>query len=117
MGRPQVEFYKHGQILIDGKSYEQDVVICDDRIRLCWQSSKPKRQLGRKYVAELLKCKPDVLIIGLGASAKLGLTRKAIALLEEKKIEWHALPTKNACKVYNKVDNGKSVVAVFHLGT
>jgi hypothetical protein len=117
MARPKVEAYKHGQILIDGKSYEHDVVISGDRIQLSLESYKPKKRLGRKYIARLLEHLPEVLIIGLGSGAKLGLSSKAIALLEEKQVEWHALPTKEACKTYNRVDDGRHVVAMFHLGT
>ena len=112
---PRIQTYKHGRIVIDDRVFEQDLVICGERIHLCWQSYKKKRQLGRKYIKALLEREPQVLIIGLGAGAKLGLTKKAIAYLEESGIEWHALPTKQACKLYNRLSQDRRVVAVLHL--
>ena len=112
---PKIQSYKHGRIVIDDRVFEQDLVICGERIHLCWQSYKKKHQLGRKYVQVLLDRDPQVLIIGLGAGAKLGLTKKAIALLEGSEVEWHALPTKQAAKLYNRLREDKRVVAVLHL--
>ena len=111
----KIDSYRHGRIEVEGKVYEQDIVIAGDRIQLCYQPYKRKRRLTRSYIERMLEFEPEILIIGLGAGSKLGLTKKAFALLEESGIEWHVRPTKGAVKLYNELRRDKHVVAVLHL--
>ena len=117
MARPQVkiEDYEYGKVVIDSQAYNHDVIICSFREQVRpWQLSKAGK-MTRKDVQALLDEKPEALIIGLGAGPKLALTRKAIACLEEAGIEWHALPTKKACRAFNKLREAKRVVAAMHI--
>ena len=111
----KIDSYRHGRIEVDGKTYEQDIVIVGNRVLLCYQSYKRKHRLNRAYIERLLSFEPEILIIGLGAGSNLGLTRKAFALLGESGVEWHVRPTKGAAKLYNKLRREKRVVAVLHL--
>jgi hypothetical protein len=113
----KIDSYRHGRIEVDGKTYEQDIVIAGDRVQLCYQTYKRKKRLTRSYIEHLLEFEPEILIIGLGAGSKLGLTKKAFALLEESGVEWHVRPTKSAVKLYNKLRREKNVVAVLHLAS
>lgn len=116
MAPPQIEAYKHGHIVIDGKAYKTDVVIRPDAVR-DWQRLKESHRVTGKDVAALLREKPEALILGLGAGARLGLTKKAIARLEASGVEWHALPSKEACKMYNRLSREQRVVAALHLAS
>jgi hypothetical protein len=113
----KVDSYRHGRIVVGGTVYEQDIVIVGNRVQLCYQSYKRKQRLNRTYIERLLEFEPEILIIGLGAGCKLGLTKKAFALLEASGIEWHARPTKGAAKLYNELRREKQVVAVMHLSS
>jgi len=112
---PRIESYKYGVIVIEGRSYDQDVIICPDKVHLARWLRKRKPVLTRRDVETLLREKPRILVIGLGAGAQLGLTRKAIKLLESAKIKWHTLPTKKACRLYNRLKDEERVVAALHL--
>lgn len=116
MAAPQIEAYRHGHIVIDGKAYKNDVVILPETVR-DWQRLKEGHRISGKDIAALLREKPEVLIVGLGAGARLGLTKKAIARLEASGVEWHAFPSKEACKMYNRLSRQRRVVAALHLAS
>lgn len=112
----QIERYRHGEIVVDGKRYRQDVILAQD-VSLCWQHLTRRHRLPARCIKRLLEQGPDVVIIGLGAGAKLGLTSKAISVLETSGVEWHALPTKNACNLYNRLSQKFKVVALLHVAS
>ncbi len=116
MAAPQIEAYKHGHIVIDGKAYKSDVVILPQAVR-DWRRLKEGHRITGRDIAALLREKPDVLIMGLGAGARLGLTKKAIARLEASDVEWHALPSKEASKMYNRLSWERRVIAALHLAS
>ena len=115
MAAPQIEDYEFGHIVIDGQTYTDDVIIRPDGVQVGWEKRSEKHQLTRKDIETLLLEEPEVLILGLGAGARLGLTRKAIACLEASGVDWRALSTRKACKAYNRERKGKRVVAALHL--
>ncbi len=116
MAAPQIEVYKHGHIVIDGKAYKSDVIILPEAVR-DWQRHREGHRVTGKDIATLLREKPKILILGLGAGARLGLTKKAIVHLEASGVEWHALPSKEACKMYNRLSREQRVVVALHLAS
>jgi len=110
-----IKEYTFGQIKINSKTYTSDLIIYPDRINDNWWR-KEGHLLLPEDLKEVIKVKPDVLVVGTGnpglmkvpTSTKEWITSKGIKLIIE--------PTEKACQTYNKLSNSeKRVVAALHL--
>lgn len=100
MNAPEIQNYRFGQIVIDGQTYDRDLIILPGRVLVGWW-----RQEGHVLnVADLkavFDAAPDLLVVGQGAQKRMivpGETRRA---LEKAGIELIAEPTDKACQTYN----------------
>lgn len=108
-----IDFYNFGQITIDGQQYKSDLIIYPDRIKNWWR--KEGHQVYLKDLQEVLKEKPEILIIGTGASGLVEIPAETREYLAAQKIELIAQPTEQACQTYNRVSPKKKVIAALHL--
>jgi len=108
-----IEDYEFGRMIIDGKNYDNDLIIYDDKIVNWW------RKEGHVVNIDDLKDLPDefnVIVIGSGSSGVCVIPDKTIEYIKNKSMEIVIEITGNAVKTYNRlVDEGKKVVGVFHL--
>ncbi|MFP4029108.1 MAG: Mth938-like domain-containing protein [Candidatus Brocadiia bacterium] len=111
-----VDDYSFGRITVDGKTYTDDVIISPEGVDDSWW-----RETGHEVCEADLdpvwKTNPEILIIGTGARGVMKVLPEARELMEKRCDQLHVLPTKKACKKYNKLvkKKGKRVVAAFHL--
>ncbi len=68
-----------------------------------------------KDLQEILKEKPEVLIIGTGASGLVEIPEETREYLAVQKIEFIVQPTEQACQTYNQLSPKKKVIAALHL--
>lgn len=109
-----IESYSFGKIVINGKAYTQDIIIYLERIEEGWWR-KAGHSVSVDDIGNILKEKPDVLVIGKGspgmmnvsAPAKKALASSSIILIEE--------PTEEAIKSYNEVSKTSRACGAFHL--
>jgi len=110
----KIEDYRFGEILIDGKTYTQDVKITDKVIPNWWRKEGHLLQL--EDIKDIIDYKPEVLVIGNGAYSVMEVREDLIKLLKDKGIECIVLPTKVACEKFNQLINeGRKVAGCFHL--
>ena len=107
--------HKFGKIVVDGRQYDSDVVIYDDRVKEDWRL-KTGHTLHIDDIAEVLAEKPSILIVGTGTFGRIKVPQEVAQTVTQSGIELIARPTKEACKLYNEYyDKKKKVVAILHL--
>ena len=109
-----IENYSFGQMLINGKKYNSDLIIFKDRIYGRWWR-KEGHNLCIDDIKEIIDKKPDILIIGTGCYGLMKVPLELIKYLKSNNIEVIIKKTKEACDEYNTLHQKKNVVAAFHL--
>lgn len=110
----KIEHYSFGRITIDGKAYTSDVIIYPNKVNASWWR-KEGHFLQVVDLTEVIITKPEVLIIGTGATGLMKVPKETILHLESKGIEVHVTRTEKAVELFNKFQSGKVVVAALHL--
>ena len=109
-----IDSYSFGSITIDGIKFTKDLIICHDHITSNWRR-KTGHLLVETDIAEILDYKPEVLIIGTGASGLMKVDDKLKEKLKSLGIEFVIKKTAEAVIEYNKIYKDKNVVAALHL--
>jgi len=109
-----IESYNFGQIVIDGKRYTSDVIIFPDRVKGDWWR-KEGHQLSIEDIQDILKEKPDILVIGTGYAGLMKISPETREHLQSEGIQLIAENTRKACKTYNQLSKSRKVIAALHL--
>ena len=109
-----IDGYDFGEITIDGKTYDHDVIIYKDRVDDSWRRIEGHK-LSLSDVVQILDRNPDILIIGTGAEGVMVVPDKVKAEIEAKGIKVIVQRTGEACEEYNRLSPSKNVVAALHL--
>lgn len=115
----KLEYPAFGRIVIDGRTYEHDVVIGPDgRVerRKKWLSKDKhgtSHKLDPEELREYLRDDFDVLIVGTGFYGYLSLLPESRGLVEGKEV--HELPTAEAVELFNELWRKKRILAIFHV--
>ena len=105
-----IDSYSFGSITIDGIKFTKDLIIYHDHITLNWRR-KTGHLLVETDIAEILDNKPEVLIIGTGASGLMKVDDKVKNL----GVELIIRKTAEAVAEYNRIYKDKKVVCALHL--
>lgn len=114
MATPRIEDYGFGHIVVDGQTYDKDLIILPDRIISGWWREKGHK-LRAADLDAVLEAKPDVLVVGRGAYGRMSISNKAERALEQAGIELIARPTKEAIRTYNQLRQERRAAAALHL--
>ncbi len=109
-----IDSYQFGLIVINGKQYTSDTIILPDSIRDTWWR-KVGHELCLKDIAEFIAEKPEVLLVGTGASGQMGVLPEVQQAAEANGIELIVESTDKACQTYNQLCHSKRTVAALHL--
>ena len=112
MAAPKIDEYHFGEILIDGKHYRRDLIIFPDRVQPNWWRIEG-HSLHIEDLGDVLAAKPNVLVIGLGASARMQVPETTRRQITQAGIRLIAEPTEQACATYNRLSGQGHKVAVF----
>jgi hypothetical protein len=114
MSAPQIESYRFGHILIDGRPHDQDVIILPDRVLgRWWRKEGHLVHLGD--LNAVFEAAPELLIVGQGAHGRMQVAFEARKALRAAGIELVSLPTEEACQMYNAQRALRTVAAALHL--
>jgi hypothetical protein len=114
MTAPQIEEYSFGQITIDGREYDKDLIVLPDRVISNWWRERG-HTLGINDLGAVLLEKPEVLVVGQGAFRRMNVPADVVRKLEETGIEVIAQPTQEAIETYNTIKNKRKTAAALHL--
>jgi len=115
-----IEKYDFGVLRVDGKEYRRDVIIYREgarggpRVDASWWRKEGHR-LDRADLDEVVKAKPEVLVVGTGYDGCMQVPEETVEFLKKLGIELFAGPTQEACRRYNELQNVRNVVAALHL--
>ncbi|MDI6807130.1 MAG: MTH938/NDUFAF3 family protein [Candidatus Aenigmarchaeota archaeon] len=109
----KINSYSFGRIVINEKEYTNDVIILLTEVKSWWR--KEGHEVCVQDIKEVVKARPELLIIGTGASGYVVVKEETEKFLASNKIELIAKPTQDACKLYNDLSESKRVVAALHL--
>jgi len=109
-----INSYNFGSITINNQKYFKDLIIYPDHITSNWRR-KTGHLLTEFDITEIIDYKPEVLIIGTGASSLMKVDDKLKEKLESLGIELIIKKTAEAVGEYNRIYKLKKVVAALHL--
>ncbi|MFI5329691.1 MAG: Mth938-like domain-containing protein [Desulfobaccales bacterium] len=109
-----IDSYEFGSIVIDGRTYRNDLLIWPEQIKSDWWRSEG-HLLQLSDVAEALATEPLVLVVGTGESGRMRLDPELVAYLQDKGIELVARPTREACQSLNVLSGQRRLAAALHL--
>ena len=108
-----IDCYQFGEIVIKGKKYASDVIICPSGVSSWWR--KEGHQLHIEDLAKVIKEKPEVLVVGTGKYGIVAVLPETQQWLEEHGVELIAQDTDQACRTYNQLCSSRKVMAALHL--
>ncbi len=109
-----IDSYDFGQITIEGKRYNNDLIIFPDKVQGGWWRKEGHR-LQIDDLREVLKAKPEVLLVGTGYYGAMTVPDDTRKYLESEGIELIVQKTAEACKTFNQLVPSRKVVAALHL--
>ena len=109
----QIDSLKFGEIKIDGKDYYSDVVVWwDGKIEMVVKT----HQFGMSELLNLLKKKPQVVILGTGVESCVEILEEVQMEMENRGLLFFVESSSNALEVFNAmVNEGKKAVAFIHV--
>ncbi len=109
-----IDSYHFGTIVVNGQSYTSDVIIFRDKVNDNWWR-KTGHELRLDDLTEVMAEKPEVLVVGTGASGLVKVLPEVQPTLEAQGIRLIARPTSEACTIYNQLCHSQRVIAALHL--
>ena len=108
-----IDSVKFGEIRIGGKDYYSDVVVWwDGKIEMVVKS----HQFGMSELLNLLKKKPQVVVLGTGVEGCVEVLEEVQMEMENRGLMLLVENTTNALEVFNAfVNEGKKAVAFMHV--
>ncbi len=118
----RIDSYSFGTIKINGTEYKEDLIVfasrgagAPDKIKSNWWR-KEGHSLSVEDLADVFEFKPEILVVGKGASGLMEVPASTQKTLQEAGIEVIAEHTGQAWSIFNEqVEKGKKVVGAFHL--
>jgi len=107
----RIDSYSFGKIIIDGKIFTKDVIIFPERVFSPWWR-REGHHLDMDDLGEVLREKPDVLVIGKGYFGNMEVPE---ALVHDLAIEGIRVIVKNTAEavgVFNVLDVRKKAAAL-----
>lgn len=112
---PLVEKYSFGSIRVRGKTYYHDIIISADTV------SEWRRAEGHVAdaadLASIVAQGPAVLVIGTGYNGRMNVSKSAVKMCAQNRIELVVEPTAKATDLYNGMvlDRKPGLMAAFHI--
>ena len=110
----KVDSYSFGKIVLQGTVFTSDVIIYPGRVDAAWWR-KEGHLLQVEDLAEALRSKPGVLVIGTGYYGILRVPRETVERIAALGIDVKVEKTARAVEVYNELERAGNMVAALHL--
>ena len=110
-----IDSYSFGRIVVGGTAYTNDIKIIEDAVIPEWWR-KSGHSVAPEDVADLLECRPEILVIGKGKPGFMSTSSEVKQLLADYGITLLEEKTSQAVQTFNRLRReGKRVCAGFHL--
>ena len=114
---PRIASVVWGRIDVEGIGKFRDVKVFPGGAREWnWNETGTAHEPGIQPadVAELLDHGATTIVLSKGMLNRLGICPQTLQLLEEHRIQTHALPTEQAVEMYNRLCESDQVAGLFH---
>lgn len=111
---PKIDSYGFGHIVIDGCSYNTDVIVLPDGVTDGWRR-EDGHTLGAADLYDVLLAKPEVLVVGCGCYGVMEVPAATAEQVRKSGIELITLDTAAAVDLYNRLSIEKKAAAALHL--
>lgn len=108
-----IEDYSFGRIKINGKIYNHDIIIYQDKISSWWRITG--HEVAIKDIEDLVKQKVEVIVFGMGSPGLMKVKPEVKSYLLQNNIEFESMPTSQAAARFNQLLKEKKVAGAFHL--
>lgn len=109
----KIEKYAFGRMTVSGNTFTSDVVIFPERIRSPWWREEG-HLLQLKDIEDILKYRPEALVIGTGYYGQMRVDPEVIEKLRDLNIDYYIEDSRKGMDIYNSLDTERKVGA-FHL--
>jgi hypothetical protein len=110
-----IDNYRFGQVVVDGQTYERDLLIFPERVAANWWREKG-HELAVADLTDVLADPPEVLVVGTGRYGRMAILPETEQALASQGVQIIAQPTASACQTFNQVTaEGRRAVAALHL--
>ncbi len=110
----KIESYSFGSLVVDGRSFNSDVIIYPDRVDDSWWRDEG-HSVSIDDIRDIVDFNPRALVIGKGSPGLMSVPESTREFVQSKGIELVVQGTGKACKTYNELSGTKKVVAALHL--
>ncbi len=115
MSTIHIDSYLFGKIVIDGVSYNSDIIILAGSVQSGWWR-KQGHSLAAEDLTSVIAARPAVLVVGCGASGLMKVPEQTRRVLQENGIQLEAVDTHEAVRRFNELAQaGTDVAAAMHL--
>jgi len=108
-----ITYYRFGRMVVDGKTYERDILIGPDKEVKSWRT-KFSHEIQLGDIQDLLGESTRIIIFGIGADKGCWLNQEVLDYTRSKGIEVHILNTFDAVRKFNSLPK-EGLSACFHL--
>ena len=110
-----IDDYTFGRIVVNGQTYNSDVIITPEAVIDSWWRKQGHR-LDKSDLDEILDAKPDCLLVGTGYYGRMTIPSDTIQYLHDNNISLEYAPTGEAIKQLKQLQNKYArIVAALHL--
>jgi hypothetical protein len=109
-----IDSYSFGEMVIEGKSYDSDVIIYPEKVDSSWWR-KAGHRVELEDLAAILAANPEVLIIGTGYMGLMKVPEELRKELIKKNIELYIEDSRRAVELFNSIHTKRRTIAAFHL--
>lgn len=111
----EIKSYSFGQINVDGRDFDSDVIIFRSHVQDNWWRGKGHR-LDKEDLNAVFADKPDMLVIGTGYYGRMQVPKETLEALHSKGIKVRSCKTAQAVREFNRLQQEyASIVAALHL--
>ena len=106
--------YDFGQIAVDGKVYNSDLIILPDRVIANWWRQEGHR-LAVDDLQDVIAAEVEVLVVGTGKFGAMKVPSETVEALQAHGIQCEIAPTDQACQIFQQLHAQKPTAAALHL--
>lgn len=110
-----IDSYQFGRMVIDGRSYRSDLIICEHQVRPDWWRRAGHELCVADIEPAIADFAPQVLIVGTGRFGLMRILPETESFLRSRAIQLIAEKTGIAYTTYNRLASTTKVMAAFHL--
>jgi hypothetical protein len=114
MSAPKVQSYRFGRMVVDGRSYSNDLILLPDGVISNWWRDEGHR-LSAADLEDVFDARPEVLVVGTGASGLMKVPQEIREVIKEAGIDLRIAKSGRAWELYNDLQEQQPTAGAFHL--